>query len=90
MRFVTGLMGEYCQLCILGPVLSEQHLLRNDDFLHCASVWPPTRFKPLKSQLVGDAMIERIVSKLSDNSYEATLAVCAVCSVASLILAAIS
>jgi len=33
-------------------------------------------------------MVERIFTKLSDNAYEATLAVCAVCCFGSLILAA--
>jgi hypothetical protein len=33
-------------------------------------------------------MIERIFSKLADNAYEATLAVCGICCFGSLILAA--
>lgn len=33
-------------------------------------------------------MVERIFSRLSDNAYEATLAICGVCCLCSLILAA--
>jgi len=36
----------------------------------------------------GGAMVERIFSKLSENAYEATLAVCGVCCLGSLLLAA--
>jgi hypothetical protein len=39
-------------------------------------------------QFVGDAMIDRIVSELCDKSYEAVLAVCGVCGLVSLFLAA--
>jgi hypothetical protein len=39
---------------------------------------------------LGNAMINRIISQMSDNAYEATLAICAVCSCGSLLLAAIA
>jgi len=37
----------------------------------------------------GNAMIQRIISHVSDNAYETTLAISAVCSCGSLLLAAI-
>jgi hypothetical protein len=55
-----------------------------------ASVWP-LNLNELHYVKVsrGNAMIQRIISQMSDNPYEATLAISAVCSCGSLLLAAI-
>jgi hypothetical protein len=39
-------------------------------------------------QFAGDAMINRIISELSDKSYETVLAICGACGLVSLFLAA--